>query len=61
MTGFEVRLAERRDLEVLMEIEKTQFPEPWTTGMMLDELERTDTRRYTSTPLEWSLVMNAEA
>ncbi len=47
MTGFEVRLAERRDLEVLMEIEKTQFPEPWTTGMMLDELERTDTRRYT--------------
>jgi ribosomal-protein-alanine N-acetyltransferase len=47
MSGFEVRLAERRDLEILMEIERTQFPEPWTQGMMLDELNRTDTRRYT--------------
>ncbi len=47
MSEFAVRLAERRDLEVLMEIERTQFPEPWTQGMMLDELNRTDTRRYT--------------
>ena len=47
MAEFSIRLAEPRDIEVLMEIEKTQFPEPWTQGMMLDELKRTDTRRYT--------------
>ena len=47
MSNFEVRRAERRDLEILMEIERTQFPEPWTQGMMLDELDRTDSRRYT--------------
>lgn len=47
MSDFSIRLAEKRDIEVLMEIERTQFPEPWTRNMMLDELSRTDTRRYT--------------
>lgn len=30
-----------------MVIEEAQFPEPWTRSMLLDEIRRTDTRRYT--------------
>jgi ribosomal-protein-alanine N-acetyltransferase len=32
--------------EVLV-IEQSQFPEPWTRGMLLDEITNTETRRYT--------------
>lgn len=47
MTTWTIRLAERRDVSDLLEIEEAQFPEPWTRGMLLDELGQTDTRRYT--------------
>lgn len=42
-----IRLAERRDLGELMAIEESQFPEPWSRGMLLDELGNVATRRYT--------------
>ncbi len=47
MTSWTIRLAERRDIGALLEIERDQFPEPWTRGMLLDELGQPDTRRYT--------------
>jgi ribosomal-protein-alanine N-acetyltransferase len=47
VTEWTLRLAERRDLDELLVIEQAQFPEPWTRGMMLDEISNTETRRYT--------------
>jgi len=47
VTSWSIRLAERRDIGALLEIERDQFPEPWTRGMLLDELDQPDTRRYT--------------
>ncbi|MDE3064167.1 MAG: ribosomal protein S18-alanine N-acetyltransferase [Acidobacteriota bacterium] len=47
MTAWAIRLAERRDVPALLEIEESQFPEPWTRGMLMDELSQADTRRYT--------------
>ena len=42
-----IRLAERRDVPALLEIEEAQFPEPWSRGMLLDKLGNVATRRYT--------------
>jgi ribosomal-protein-alanine N-acetyltransferase len=42
-----IRLAERRDVADLLFIEESQFPEPWTKRILLDELSNTETRRYT--------------
>ena len=42
-----IRLAERRDVGELLVIEESQFPEPWTKRILLDEIGNTDTRRYT--------------
>lgn len=47
MTTWSIRHAERRDVGELLVIEEAQFPEPWTKGMLLDELTNTVTRRYT--------------
>jgi len=44
---WQIRLAERRDISDLHTIEKIQFPEPWTRGMLLDEVTNIETRRYT--------------
>jgi ribosomal-protein-alanine N-acetyltransferase len=40
-------LANRRDVGELLVLEEAQFPEPWTRGMLLDEITNTETRRYT--------------
>ncbi|MHB8333652.1 MAG: ribosomal protein S18-alanine N-acetyltransferase [Acidimicrobiales bacterium] len=45
--AWRIRLAERRDVPALLEIEEAQFPEPWSRGMLLDELGNVATRRYT--------------
>ena len=42
-----IRLAERRDVPALLAIEQAQFPEPWSRGMLLDELGNVAKRRYT--------------
>jgi [ribosomal protein S18]-alanine N-acetyltransferase len=42
-----IRLAERRDVTELLFIEESQFPEPWTRRILLDEISNTLTRRYT--------------
>ena len=41
-----LRPAERRDVPALLAIEQAQFPEPWSRGMLLDELGQPATRRY---------------
>ena len=41
VTAWTIRLAERRDVGELLEIEEAQFPEPWTRGILLDELGQT--------------------
>ncbi|MGC8497970.1 MAG: ribosomal protein S18-alanine N-acetyltransferase [Acidimicrobiales bacterium] len=41
-----IRRAERRDLPEILRIEETQFPEPWTRGMLIDEMSNVATRRY---------------
>ncbi len=44
---WEIRLAARRDAREIMVIEKARFPEPWSLGMLLDEMSDVATRRYT--------------
>jgi ribosomal-protein-alanine N-acetyltransferase len=46
MSEWTIRLAERRDVTELLVIEQAQFPEPWTKNMLLDEIDNTETRRY---------------
>ena len=46
-TDWTIRPAERRDVGELMFIEESQFPEPWTKRILLDEIGNTETRRYT--------------
>ena len=45
-TPWTIRPAERRDVTDLLAIEQAQFPEPWTKGMLIDEITNTETRRY---------------
>jgi ribosomal-protein-alanine N-acetyltransferase len=45
--AWTIRPAERRDVTELLTLEHEQFPEPWTRGMLLDEITNTETRRYT--------------
>lgn len=47
MTDWTIRAAERRDVGELLEIEDSRFDDPWTRGMLLDELSQPATRRYT--------------
>jgi ribosomal-protein-alanine N-acetyltransferase len=47
MSDWTIRLAERRDVPDLLFIEQSQFPEPWTRRILLDEISNTETRRYT--------------
>lgn len=47
MSSWSIRLANRRDVGELLALEEAQFPEPWTRGMLLDEITNTATRRYT--------------
>ncbi len=44
---WRIRVAERRDVPGILEIEEAQFPEPWSRGMLLDEMANVATRRYT--------------
>lgn len=44
---WSIRVAERRDAREIMVIEETRFPEPWSLGMLLDEMSNPATRRYT--------------
>lgn len=41
-----LRDATKRDLSALMEIELSQFPEPWSRRMLLDEIVHAENRRY---------------
>lgn len=45
--SWTIRVAERRDVPELLGIEQSQFPEPWTRSMLLDEISNVETRRYT--------------
>ena len=56
MSDWTIRLAERRDVNELLGIEQTQFPEPWTKNMLLDEIGNTETRSYTVAVLGGTIV-----
>lgn len=43
---WRIRLAERRDVGELLDIENLQFPEPWTKTMLLEEITNLESRRY---------------
>jgi ribosomal-protein-alanine N-acetyltransferase len=45
--SWNIRLVQRRDVPDLLVIENAQFPEPWTKGMLLDEIQNVESRRYT--------------
>lgn len=47
MSEWVIRRAERRDVTELLALEQSQFPEPWTRGMLLEEIANVETRRYT--------------
>lgn len=47
MSDWTIRTAERRDVPELLVIEESQFPEPWSRAMLIDEITNTETRRYT--------------
>jgi ribosomal-protein-alanine N-acetyltransferase len=51
-----VRLAQPSDLADIFYIEETQFPEPWTKSMLRDELENTQSRRYSVVEHEGQIV-----
>ncbi len=53
---WQIRLAERRDISDLHTIEKIQFPEPWTRGMLLDEVTNIETRRYTVVEVDGKIL-----
>ncbi len=53
---WQIRLAERRDISDLHMIEKIQFPEPWTRGMLLDEVTNIETRRYTVVEVDGKIL-----
>ncbi len=44
--SLRLRAAERRDVPAMIEIEVERFPEPWTRGMILDELGQPESRYY---------------
>ena len=56
MSEWSIRACERRDVAELLFIEEAQFPEPWTKGMLLDEISNTETRRYTVAVLDKRIV-----
>ena len=53
---WSIRAAERRDVTELLAIEQVQFPEPWTKGMLLDEIVHAEHRRYTVATLNGRIV-----
>ena len=55
-TPWAIRAAERRDVAELLAIEREQFPEPWTKGMLLDEIANAESRRYTVAVLDGRIV-----
>jgi len=55
-TPWAIRAAERRDVAELLVIEREQFPEPWTKGMLLDEIVNAESRRYTVAVLDGRIV-----
>ena len=42
-----IRAARVKDIDQLLIIEESQFPEPWSRRMIRDEIENVATRRYT--------------
>jgi ribosomal-protein-alanine N-acetyltransferase len=40
----------------LLALEQAQFPEPWTRGILLDEITNTETRRYTVAVQERKII-----
>ncbi len=56
MTGWTIRAAERRDVSELLVLEEAQFPEPWTRGMLLDEITNVENRRYTVAVVEGRII-----
>jgi ribosomal-protein-alanine N-acetyltransferase len=55
-TPWAIRAAERRDVAELLVIERAQFPEPWTKGMLLDEIVNAEHRRYTVAVVDSCIV-----
>ena len=53
---WRIRLAERRDLGEILDIETSQFPEPWTRSMVLEEISNHDNRRYSVAEEEGVIV-----
>ena len=53
---WNIRLVQRRDVPDLLVIENAQFPEPWTKGMLLDEIQNVETRRYTVAEQKGTIV-----
>jgi [ribosomal protein S18]-alanine N-acetyltransferase len=56
VSEWSIRPAERRDVNELLLIEGAQFPEPWTRGMLLDEITNRTTRRYTVAVIDGVVV-----
>ncbi|MEI8127517.1 MAG: ribosomal protein S18-alanine N-acetyltransferase [Actinomycetota bacterium] len=51
-----IRPAERRDVPGILVIEESQFPEPWSKAMVLDEVSAAPNRRYSVAVTPTSLV-----
>jgi [ribosomal protein S18]-alanine N-acetyltransferase len=56
VTDWAIRAAERRDVGELLEIEEARFADPWTRGVLLDELSQPATRRYTVAVAEGRVI-----
>ena len=56
MSSWAIRHATLRDVDDILIIEESQFPEPWSRGMLVDELTSAENRRFTVVEIDHDVV-----
>ena len=56
MSSWAIRHATLRDVDDILIIEESQFPEPWSRGMLVDELTSAENRRFTVVDIDRDVV-----
>jgi ribosomal-protein-alanine N-acetyltransferase len=56
MSTWAIRHATLRDVDDILIIEESQFPEPWSRGMLVDELSVAENRRFTVVEIDRDVV-----
>ena len=56
MSPWAIRHALASDVDDILIIEESQFPDPWSRGMLLDELTTAENRRFTVVEIDQNVV-----